>query len=261
MTIDELLALAIEMTETAHSCAVGAGSLAHADTYAAIALSAATTAQAIILHQDTAAMKPAGHRHDGGYWIVCPFCADDIGGNCVACNGTLRIWEMPPEGAPCLWRGGGRRSNMEIKHGIDWYRYQTEQATARAEAAEAVLSQTQAERDEYRADAAECRAERARYGDMMTEKLATAEADNARLREQVAALTAEVQRLRPMVTDAHRSGMAGAERAWRDKVDEAETFRRVAEIERDDTREQVAALEAEVKRLRAVLAETREETG
>jgi hypothetical protein len=40
---------------------------------------------------------PAGHRHDGGFWITCPFCVDDDLGICSACNGTRRIWEMPAE--------------------------------------------------------------------------------------------------------------------------------------------------------------------
>ena len=40
---------------------------------------------------------PAGHRHDGGFWITCPFCVNDDLGMCSACNGTRRIWEMPAE--------------------------------------------------------------------------------------------------------------------------------------------------------------------
>lgn len=40
---------------------------------------------------------PAGHHHDGGHWITCPFCVDDKLGMCSACNGTRRIWEMPAE--------------------------------------------------------------------------------------------------------------------------------------------------------------------
>jgi hypothetical protein len=40
---------------------------------------------------------PAGHEHDGGSWITCPFCVDDPLGMCSACNGTRRIWEMPRE--------------------------------------------------------------------------------------------------------------------------------------------------------------------
>ncbi len=43
------------------------------------------------------AAAPAGHRHDGGFWITCPFCVDDDLGVCSACNGTRRIWEMPAE--------------------------------------------------------------------------------------------------------------------------------------------------------------------
>lgn len=43
-------------------------------------------------------LAPAGHRHDGGRWISCSFCGgDDLGRNCVLCNGTGRIWEMPAE--------------------------------------------------------------------------------------------------------------------------------------------------------------------
>jgi hypothetical protein len=45
------------------------------------------------IHNET----PPGHRHDGGHWIACPFCADDLGRQCGACNGTQRIWEMPAE--------------------------------------------------------------------------------------------------------------------------------------------------------------------
>lgn len=56
-------------------------------------------------------------------------------------------------------------SDGEIQSVIKYVR----KINARAEAAEA--------------DAAECRAERARYGDMMTSKLAAAEAEVARLRE------------------------------------------------------------------------------
>jgi hypothetical protein len=41
---------------------------------------------------------PPGHRHDGGHWITCPFCVDDKLGMCSACDGTRRIWDMPPEG-------------------------------------------------------------------------------------------------------------------------------------------------------------------
>jgi hypothetical protein len=40
---------------------------------------------------------PAGHRHDGGFWVACPFCADDPLGMCSACDGTRQIWEMPRE--------------------------------------------------------------------------------------------------------------------------------------------------------------------
>ena len=45
------------------------------------------------IHDET----PPGHRHDGGHWITCPFCDDDLGRMCSACNGTRRIWEMPAE--------------------------------------------------------------------------------------------------------------------------------------------------------------------
>jgi hypothetical protein len=40
---------------------------------------------------------PEGHCNDGGRWIECPFCTDDLGRGCSACNGTRRIWEMPRE--------------------------------------------------------------------------------------------------------------------------------------------------------------------
>ena len=54
--------------------------------------------------------------------------------------------------------------------GVNIARSEYTKATARAEAAEA--------------DARECRAERARYGDMMTEKLAAVEAERDALRER-----------------------------------------------------------------------------
>lgn len=56
------------------------------------------------------------------------------------------------------------------------------QESARAEAAEA--------------EAAECRAERAHYGDIMTSKLASAEAEIERLRSQVVTLEAQLQEVR-----------------------------------------------------------------
>lgn len=96
----------------------------------------------------------------------------------------------------------------------------------------------------------------------MTEVLREAEAEAARWRElhddrdrdlayefaRANAAEAEVERLRHEVVNAVHQGIAGATRAWSDKVDEANLSRDVAYIERD------GAL-AEVERLRAALAD------
>lgn len=73
------------------------------------------------------------------------------------------------------------------------------QESARAEAAEA--------------EAAECRAERAHYGDIMTSKLASAEAEIERLRSQVVTLEALWQRAidADLLDDPHELGNAIAD--------------------------------------------------
>jgi hypothetical protein len=50
-----------------------------------------------VAYLECQAQVPSGHKHDGGFWISCPFCVDDPLGMCSACNGTRRIWEMPRE--------------------------------------------------------------------------------------------------------------------------------------------------------------------
>jgi hypothetical protein len=50
-----------------------------------------------VAYLERQAQVASGHKHDGGFWISCPFCVDDPLGMCSACNGTRRIWEMPRE--------------------------------------------------------------------------------------------------------------------------------------------------------------------
>ena len=82
---------------------------------------------------------------------------------------------------------------------IDDLSAETSAALARAEAAEA--------------EAAECRAERAHYGDIMTSKLASAEAEIERLRSQVVTLEALWQRAidADLLDDPHELGNAIAD--------------------------------------------------
>jgi hypothetical protein len=65
----------------------------------------------------------------------------------------------------------------------------------------------------------------------------------ANMRTRGEAAEAEVARLRPMVTDGVRSGMAGASRAYQEKIDEANLSRDVAIIERDEAREALSLLQ------------------
>ena len=61
--------------------------------------------------------------------------------------------------------------------------------------AEYGAERAETERDAALGDAAECRAERSRYGDMMTDKLVATEAERDAARAEVARLRAEITRM------------------------------------------------------------------
>lgn len=62
------------------------------------------------------------------------------------------------------------------------------------------------------------------------------------LRKDLAAAEAEIEKLRQQVAIAVHQGIAGATRAWSDKVDEANLLRDVASIERDGALAECEAL-------------------
>lgn len=86
--------------------------------------------------------------------------------------------------------------------------------------------------------------------DAAVEQRNAARAEAAALRADAAALRTEVEWLRQKVVDAVHSGIAGASRAYQNKIDEAAFTQRIAEIDRD------AAI-AEVERLRAAIVNVR----
>ncbi len=67
-----------------------------------LVLSAAIETTALALQKRLEALEAAApppiRRHDGGFWVICPYCTTDLDGMCSACNGTRRIWEIEDGG-------------------------------------------------------------------------------------------------------------------------------------------------------------------